>query len=40
LTIADRIAKEHGGAIFVESIPGSGSKFTVELPVQPRGEVR
>jgi PAS domain S-box-containing protein len=40
LTIADRIAKEHGGAIFVESIPGSGSKFTVELPVQPIGEVR
>jgi signal transduction histidine kinase len=33
LTIADRIAKEHGGAILVESIPGKGSKFTVELPV-------
>ena len=33
LTIADRIAKEHGGVILVESIPGEGSKFTVELPV-------
>jgi two-component system, NtrC family, nitrogen regulation sensor histidine kinase GlnL len=33
LTIAGRIAKEHGGAILVESVPGKGSKFTVELPV-------
>ena len=33
LTIAGRIAREHGGVIRVESIPGEGSKFTVELPV-------
>ena len=33
LTIASRIAKEHGGIILVESVPGEGSKFTVELPV-------
>lgn len=33
LTIADRIAREHGGIITVESVPGTGSKFTVELPV-------
>ena len=33
LTIADRIAKEHGGVILVESVRGEGSKFTVEMPV-------
>lgn len=33
LTIADRIAREHGGVILVESVRGEGSKFTVELPV-------
>ncbi len=33
LTIADRIAREHGGVILVESVRGEGSKFTVEMPV-------
>ncbi len=33
LTIANRIAGEHGGRIRVESVPGKGSKFTVELPL-------
>jgi signal transduction histidine kinase len=33
LTIAERIAREHGGIIRVESVQGKGSKFTVELPV-------
>ncbi len=33
LTIANRIAFEHGGSIRVESIHGKGSTFTVELPL-------
>ncbi len=33
LTIANRIAGEHGGIIRVESTPGSGSTFIVELPL-------
>ena len=33
LTIASRITEEHGGTIRVESVPGQGSEFTVELPV-------
>jgi signal transduction histidine kinase len=33
LTIANRIAGEHGGIIRVESSPGKGSTFTVELPL-------
>jgi signal transduction histidine kinase len=35
LAITERIIKEHGGGIEVESIVGSGTTFTVSLPLQP-----
>lgn len=34
LAIVDRIIKEHGGSISVQSEPGKGTQFTIELPVQ------
>jgi signal transduction histidine kinase len=37
LAIADRIARSHGGNIDVESEEGSGSKFTVRLPLSADG---
>jgi len=37
LPIAARIVEDHGGRITVESTPGSGSTFTVELPVRAQG---
>jgi two-component system NtrC family sensor kinase len=33
LSISDGIVREHGGRIFVESTPGDGATFIVELPV-------
>jgi signal transduction histidine kinase len=33
LTIAQRVVQAHKGMIRVESAPGSGSSFTVELPL-------
>ncbi|MCJ7830237.1 MAG: ATP-binding protein, partial [Desulfobacterales bacterium] len=33
LSVAYGIIKEHGGRIQVESLPGQGSTFIVELPV-------
>ena len=33
LAIVDRIVKEHGGSITVQSEPGKGTQFTIELPV-------
>ena len=33
LSIAQRIAEQHGGKITVESVPGQGSCFTVALPL-------
>jgi signal transduction histidine kinase len=32
LALAKRFVEMHGGAIAVESTPGTGSKFTVRLP--------
>jgi NtrC-family two-component system sensor histidine kinase KinB len=35
LAIAKEIVEAHGGRIFVESAPGHGTCFTVELPAEP-----
>jgi signal transduction histidine kinase len=35
LAIARQIVEQHGGAIRVESAPGSGTRFNVELPLSP-----
>jgi signal transduction histidine kinase len=39
LAICAKIVELHGGDIVVESTPGSGAKFTVELPIIPAREV-
>jgi len=33
LAITERIIKEHGGALEVESLRGEGTTFTVRLPM-------
>ncbi len=38
LAITERIIKEHGGEILVESSAGQGTVFTVLLPLQPASE--
>ncbi len=38
LPVSLKIMQEHGGTIRVESQPGSGSKFLLELPVHPVSE--
>jgi len=35
LTIAHRVIQDHGGKIQIESTPGRGTTFTVELPSLP-----
>lgn len=37
LPVSQKIFQEHGGAIRVESEPGAGSKFLLELPLQKPG---
>lgn len=39
LAISDGIVRQHGGQIVVETAPGSGSTFILELPVDPAGGV-
>ena len=40
LSISYQIIKDHGGRINVESQPGSGTKFTVWLPVNPPSDTK
>ncbi|HWS56160.1 MAG TPA: ATP-binding protein [Pyrinomonadaceae bacterium] len=35
LAIAKQIVEQHGGSILVESAPGEGTRFTIELPLNP-----
>ena len=35
LPVSEKILKEHGGRILVESTPGQGACFTLELPAVP-----
>jgi signal transduction histidine kinase len=35
LAIAKQIVEQHGGSIRVESAPGEGTRFTIELPLSP-----
>jgi len=37
LTITQKIVQEHGGTLSVNSEPGKGSVFTIELPGKERG---
>lgn len=37
LSIVKHVAEAHGGRIFLESVPGQGSRFILELPLIPTG---
>ena len=38
LAIVNAIARAHGGWAYVDSRPGQGARFTITIPVAPRGE--
>jgi len=38
LPVSDKIIKEHGGSIRVQSAPGEGTRFIVELPLRARDD--
>lgn len=38
LTVSQKIVQEHGGRITVDSRPGEGSRFTIEIPAVPPEE--
>ncbi len=40
LALVQRIAKRHGGTVWVKSDPGKGSAFSVTLPIRPRASGR
>ena len=40
LAITERIIREHGGEILVESRPGEGTTFTVTMPLVRAGQAR
>src|SRR4029079_10557758 len=40
LPVSQKIMREHGGDIRVESTPGSGSRFYLELPVHSSQSLR
>jgi signal transduction histidine kinase len=39
LALCRKIAERHGGSVFADSTPGSGSTFVVTLPLHPEDEI-